>query len=190
MTEVHAAGDINGSYGYGESGDSHIRWMFSQDGSAGSWGGESYDYISGSSSGSRGTIPFGAATSTHVQGTFTYVRTIYGGTCSYLGHQIHARYWDGGLRFANPISGVDGNCNPSSARTIDLTAGQTRDKNSGTDYKYSSAATAFGVVGFAHYAGFDTNAYTHWKAGTVSQNHYLCGSDDVFTRASKIFAGG
>ena len=39
--------------------------------------------------------------------------------------------------------------------------------------RYSSAATAFGVVGFAHYAGWETNAGTHWLAGSAQANHYL-----------------
>jgi hypothetical protein len=196
MAEVHAAkdmvtgkGDSGTYYSYDESNhaDSHVHWMFSPDGSG--WTSQTYDHITGTTDSSGGTIPFGPKTSTHVQGTFTYVRTIYGGICSYLGHQIHAKYWDGGLRFSSPITGVDGNCNLSSNRTIDLTPGQSRFKSSGQDAAYSSAATAFNVVGFAHYAGWSSNAQSHWLAGSAQSDHYLCGNDDVFTQSSKVYAG-
>jgi hypothetical protein len=50
-------------------------------------------------------------------------------------------------------------------------------------------ATAFGLVGFGAHSGFSRNVGTHWQAGTAIAHHYLCGNDNVFTQAHRIFAG-
>lgn len=192
--ELHTGDDQHAFFEYGQQADSHVEVGFSTDGIKWKGNGSVHVQTSLGSSNEAG-IRFNARANFGrlLRSEFRYVKYRYDYFCPFVHKtwfEIRATRWLGGARLGADVTEFNHRCLTTFAQfRSPFAAGTDAFRRSNKALTFGGGASAFGVS-LDIRSGFSKWVESHWFFGRRSSTYWLCGNDDNYLQAKRIFAGG